>query len=433
MNFLIKKSNFLNNFNSILFFILILGLFLFDRYFSHINIKIANFPFYVTELFLIISFFLIFTENFFFKKKIYVNLSQKKEFLLFYIIFIISLIRGLINYDIQFALRQSAIIYYSAFYFIIPILLNSLRKIEIYFYILFISTFLLIILRVSDIRIIGLGNFYYYYISISFILLLFYSIIFNNKIIKLLSIILIILYLLISINSKVRTSWVGLFLAIIFISFLYFKSPFLRMDLKKIFALGIMIFLILVIILSIFLIFNPKTIDSIKNEFKSLYNFNKMNTPSANNVKWRLMVWGDIFRESLEKPLLGHGFGKPFLSESLRECNWLTPGESWMDPHNSYLSILYRTGIFGLLIFLFIVIRFFYITVNFINKCRNRKIKVYVSGLLTTIVYILVTSFFMVVLEGPFLGVFLWINMGIVAALIRIEKNKIKFNVALNE
>ncbi|GAG62452.1 unnamed protein product, partial [marine sediment metagenome] len=62
--------------------------------------------------------------------KLFVVSTQRVEFLLFYIVFIISLVRGLIvNRDIVFTLRQSAIIYYSVFYFLVPIILDNLKKI----------------------------------------------------------------------------------------------------------------------------------------------------------------------------------------------------------------------------------------------------------------------------------------------------------------
>ncbi|GAH02471.1 unnamed protein product, partial [marine sediment metagenome] len=119
------KKNLIDNTIAYLFFTLVGGVFLFDKVFSYINFKINVLPVYITELFLIFAIIFIFINSTFLRDgKLFVVSTQRVEFLLFYIVFIISLVRGLIvNRDIVFTLRQSAIIYYSVFYFLVPIIL----------------------------------------------------------------------------------------------------------------------------------------------------------------------------------------------------------------------------------------------------------------------------------------------------------------------
>ncbi|MBA7485998.1 hypothetical protein ES707_21550 [subsurface metagenome] len=428
MDVWIKRNNLIDNIISYLFFILVVGFFLFGRVSAHLNLKVFNLPVYVTELFLISAVIIIFISSVFLKDgRIFLDSKQRIEFLLFYIIFIISLVRGLISYrDIVFTLRQSAIIYYSIFYFLVPIILDNFKKIKIYFSVLVICTSILALVRLFRIGILGLGSFGYYYISLSFIFLLFLSLLIKKQVLKKILYSLILIHLIIIILSEVRAAWMGLLSAILFIIFIFFKIPVMRKNLKKILFLAILAILILTIILPIFLISYPSSIEDIKDEFVSIYKFRDLETVSARNVMWRLFVWRDIIDLSLEKPILGYGFGVPFQSETLEKIGWTDySGDediNFTDPHNSYLSILFRTGFVGLLIFLIIIFRFFKLSINFILKCDNEKMRVYIASMLTTIVFILGTSFFMVVLEGPFLGIFLWINMGLVISIIRIAK-----------
>lgn len=426
MTYSIYRSKFLNNIILYLFFILAVGFFLYGKSFAHINLNVFGLPVYVTELFLILTVVLVFINSIFFKDgKLFINSNQRVEFLLFYIVFIISLTRGLIsNRDIVFTLRQSAIIYYSAFYFLVPIILNSFRKIKLYFSVLVICTSVLALLRLFRVEIPGLGSFSYYYISLSLIFLLFLSLLTKEKVLKFFLYSLILIHLIIIMLSEVRAAWMGLLSAILFIIFIFFKIPVMRKNLKKILLMVILTILILTIILPIFLISYPSSIEDIKDEFVSIYKFRDLETVSARNVMWRLFVWRDIIDLSLEKPIIGYGFGTPFQSETLEKIGWAdySGDENFTDPHNSYLSILFRTGFVGLIIFLIIIFRFFKLSINFILKCDNEKMRVYIASMLTTIVFILGTSFFMVVLEGPFLGIFLWINMGLVISIIRIAK-----------
>lgn len=422
------KKNLIENIIFYLFLTLVVGMFLFEKAFVYLNLKVFNLPVYITELFLIFTIIFIFANSIFLRNgKLFISSNQRIEFLLFYIVFIISLVRGLISYrDIAFTLRQSAIIYYSVFYFLVPIILDNLKKIRIYFSVMIICTSLLALLILFGVTIQGIGSFYCFYVSLSLIFLLFYPLLIKKQVLKVFSYSLILIHLVIILLSKVRAAWMGILLGILFIVYMFFKMPVMRKDLKKILVLGMLGFLILTIILPVFLIFYPSSIEDIKNEFMSIYNFRDMTTVSANNVRWRLSTWSGFVKKSLEKPILGYGFGKVFIPKTL-EGKWSPPeGENWVDPHNSYLSILFRTGVIGLIIFFIIIFRFFKLSIKFIKECDNEKIRIYVASLLTIIIVILGISFFDVVLERPFFGIFLWINMGLVISLIKIKKKQTK-------
>jgi len=133
-----------------------------------------------------------------------------------------------------------------------------------------------------------------------------------------------------------------------------------------------------------------------------------------------------MLREISKKPLFGWGFGKPFFSLTIEGLGWYS-GEKmgWIDPHNSHLNIVYKTGIVGFSVFLLIIMRFFGRTMRLLRRIRrDDKIKLYIMGLLACCVYVLILALFVVVLEGPHLGAFLWIAMGLILALENIYKRK---------
>ncbi|MHB1377937.1 MAG: O-antigen ligase family protein [Candidatus Humimicrobiaceae bacterium] len=163
------------------------------------------------------------------------------------------------------------------------------------------------------------------------------------------------------------------------------------------------------------------------DEFKSIYYFNNEDSVSANNAKWRLIVWKDIIKKSMQKPILGYGFGMLYNNETVKDMGWAYGQDvGFIDPHNSYLSILYRTGLVGLLIFLLFIISFFIKMIKFLRYCRDSAISAYMISILSAIIFILVISFFMVVLEGPYLGIFLWVFIGLALSLTNIYDMKLK-------
>jgi len=78
---------------------------------------------------------------------------------------------------------------------------------------------------------------------------------------------------------------------------------------------------------------------------------------STNNIIFRLFIWRDMFEDwKVHKPLMGVDFGKPLRSPSLEILHW-AQGEwgrdGWIEPHNSYFNILYRAGIVGIILVVF--------------------------------------------------------------------------------
>jgi len=87
-----------------------------------------------------------------------------------------------------------------------------------------------------------------------------------------------------------------------------------------------------------------------KVEVKQLKEYRSLGT-AYTNILWRAFVWRDMLTEVFaNKAFLGVDFGKPFRSKSVEILRWERGGSTgWLEPHNSYIHILYRTGVIGLL------------------------------------------------------------------------------------
>ena len=129
------------------------------------------------------------------------------------------------------------------------------------------------------------------------------------------------------------------------------------------------------------------------------------------NILYRFFMWHEMFTELISsKAIIGVDFGKPFRSKMLQllrfDESWKTR-VGWLEPHNSYVHMLYRAGIIGFLIIAVMWGLFIKITKIFII---DRNIK----GILLSscLLYWLLISNFMVILELPYHAIPFWCLFG---------------------
>ncbi len=133
---------------------------------------------------------------------------------------------------------------------------------------------------------------------------------------------------------------------------------------------------------------------------------------SYSNMLFRLFIWRDMFLElSRYRPILGFSFGKPFRSESLEILIWGYGDwsrDGWIDLHNSYLDILYRMGILGIALIVFLIWQF------------SRMVKSFIlfkslSGILLCSILInwLAAANFLPILELPYNAIPFWALWGV--------------------
>jgi len=148
-----------------------------------------------------------------------------------------------------------------------------------------------------------------------------------------------------------------------------------------------------------------------------------------NNALFRIFIWKDMLRQlKEERPLLGFDFGKPFRSKNLEVLNWGTldwTRDGWITAHNSYLHIIYRAGIIGILFILTIFLLLFLM----IKKAMKQKS---ITGILLCGILInwLVATSFLVFLELPYNAVLFWSFFGMTFAyLMSSQRGTNKTNV----
>lgn len=135
------------------------------------------------------------------------------------------------------------------------------------------------------------------------------------------------------------------------------------------------------------------------------------------NVLFRLMIWKDAFSELFNRrprPILGVDFGQPFRSVSIEILRWgeeVWTRDGWIDTHNSFIDLLYRGGIVGLLFIctiLFLLVRM--VVIVFVHKS--------VVGLLLCGIVInwFFAANFMLIFELPYTAIPAWSLLGLTFA-----------------
>ena len=146
-----------------------------------------------------------------------------------------------------------------------------------------------------------------------------------------------------------------------------------------------------------------------------------------NNIFFRYLIWKDMVKEMLhDKAWLGVNWGKPQRSTSLEILGWASAiwqQDGWITPHNSYLHLLYRGGILGLIL----IISLFMVVINLIKRFIALRS---LTGIfiMATFVYWMTIMTFLVFLEFPYNAIPLWSLLGMTLAFCerqeKLSKNK---------
>ena len=131
------------------------------------------------------------------------------------------------------------------------------------------------------------------------------------------------------------------------------------------------------------------------------------------NVRWRISYWKFVIEESAERPLLGTGFGHAAnfrwsnILYDARVGNAADPNDV-TPPHNSFLNVLYRTGLLGFIPLVTLVGVALWRTARELRRPLSRERRALLVGLACLLAFVLVIANFNVALEGPYMGMFFW-------------------------
>lgn len=168
-------------------------------------------------------------------------------------------------------------------------------------------------------------------------------------------------------------------------------------------------------------LYNPEREKTIPQEAKPQIGRNI--EVAYNNSVFRLFIWRDMMSEFFEKKaVLGIDFGWPLRSSSIEILNlgygeWSRDG--WIDAHNSYLTMIYRAGIIGLVFMIFLISLLCCVIRDFI-------ILKSVTGIILCSVFIswFVSANFMPIFEMPYYSIPIWSLFGMTLGYLKDLKKK---------
>jgi hypothetical protein len=408
-----------------LFLFFVYGFCFYGQTFAKFNIKFFHMPLYSLEILLFVLFCVYFIWCLF-RDRIYILSLDRKFDIIFFVwmsIGLICFVRGFFLYnDKVFLFRQISFWVYSLLIFITPIVIDSYEKIERFFMVIILGTFIHGVSFFLYKSLILTESFSYFYFCIVFIsmFILFFSYKMNRLYNVLALLILGILFYYVAIWNVARATWMGLLLSF-FLFFAYFKK-FVCFDKTKFYKITIFSIFILLNILLI----KSEAVYNEAGEFASIFFIKtNTNTVSVNNANWRLDVWKDYINEGKNRLLLGWGCGRkyvpPVLIRKHYGGDWQSDG--WQDPHNCYVSLFYQCGLIGLFFFLMIVYYSIKQGIDYLKSDFAYKNKIYIIISMLIVIFILGSSFFMPMLFPPYMGSFFWIFIGMIFAVRKVSLN----------
>ena len=139
--------------------------------------------------------------------------------------------------------------------------------------------------------------------------------------------------------------------------------------------------------------------------------------PAYGNAAFRLFIWRDMFAELIkEKQIFGFNFGKPFRSITLEALMWGYGDwhrDGWIGAHNSFVHIIYRSGIIGLFLIGFILFALFRMVIKSI-RCHS-LIGILLCGI---IINWFIAANFLLILELPYTAIPIWSIFGLTYAYV---------------
>lgn len=220
-------------------------------------------------------------------------------------------------------------------------------------------------------------------------------------------------------GSMMRHLWISVFVSVMVIVFLLAKTQ--RERLRK-FALRYFLIAIFVGVLASFMItLFPRSAlyDSLAGATGMIGNriISVTNTSGDESIVWRSAVWNQAVKQYSKSPIQGVGFGKKVSVEIGKYRDFVEV----RNIHNSFLVLLVQMGIFGITfvgLAIFVLARF-----AFRNKFEDETYQMFAHVSLGILTLQMVAFMFQPYLEANLLGIFFWINLGVLRILYK--KNSI--------
>lgn len=414
------------------FLILLAGTFALGRSFSILGVQVGTVPVFVTEGLLALTLLLIFLKGRIINVLFMIPARLRIALFIYFGLGIPYLLVGLLT-EGKLALRDIVFTFYVLFLFITLIIFHNEKRVKALIY--FMIPVSLIALGIGAIKLFSFDiniKFLNHFISQTkgFNLTLYYGI----AMVFAFSFFLYIrkgrfflniffgLCLSLIVLLQVRTAWVASIVAFLFLGLVSKKG--VRYGLLRMIPM-----LLLIAIMSLIVVraFHPDFFSKIFIEAQAIFNPWIKSRPAA-NIRWRFDIWKQTFIQGLNHPIFGGGFGaQPKYIISGRPTPSIAgigPGSGIIPAHNYLLGIFYKMGLLGLTLFLFINLKVFLYGLSYIRKCRSEFNQRFLVASLASVVYWHGMAFFFDVMESPPTSIFLWILLGLVFAIIYIDKHE---------
>lgn len=421
--------------HGVLALLLALGYVAFGNPFAKLHVTFSGLPLYVGEAVLLASWVILFLSWLVTRGRIDSDISVLRSFLpvfgLWYVFGVISLVRGL-SIDVVETLRQSAMVYYSVFFFFVPLVLRDLKRVEYAVFCFLLTTALLVIPTSIEILTPGLipflpqlmgvagarSTFFGMAIFLEILLLREHGRRFRWGLTGLLfwQIALIVL-------EQVRSVWVGMAAAIVFMYLLLPWIPHVRSIGFRLVARIALSFLLLLV--GLFAV-APALVEELASNAKAIVAFDSMETVRAKTAMMRVEMWQDAAQGIRQNLVWGIGFGTPFYLPSLEARGWTDPsqeraGKGYDYLHNTHITVLLRMGLLGFFAWSLIVWKFLKSSIRSLKKMQNPRLRVYITWVVLSAVLVLVASSGLPLLETPYVAVPFWLLLGLGLAILRLD------------
>lgn len=251
-----------------------------------------------------------------------------------------------------------------------------------------------------------------YYVSLAIIIALVYMA-YRADIFSRYLLIITPLWALGIVGSMMRHLWISVFVAIAFIIVVLARNQ--RAHLRSYAAKYAMIGMFLMVILVYGATLFPRsstyetlasTAGMIGNRVTSI-----ANTTEDESIVWRSAVWKKAMEQFSQSPLFGIGYGEKVSVEIGKYHDFVEV----RNIHNSFLVILVQMGIVGLSILVYLI----YVLGKNVYKRKEKSEFLQIASLsaIGILLFQVVAFMFQPYLEANLLGIFFWINLGLLRRL----------------
>ena len=211
------------------------------------------------------------------------------------------------------------------------------------------------------------------------------------------------------IGSMMRHLWISIFVAIVFLIVMFARTARKRIRKHaKNYILVAAMFLV-VIFYGATLFPRSAIYDSLSSSLGMVGNrFTSIsNTSGDESIVWRSAVWQQSLKQYLHDPIFGIGLGKKVSVEIGKYRDFVEV----RNIHNSFLVILVQMGALGLSLVAFLIAAIGWRAFKIKFSDEGMQMAAYIS--LGILVFQITAFMFQPYLEANLLGIFFWINLGI--------------------